>query len=322
MFRLGLIGLGGWGRRLVNSVNGKSGITEFTAAVTRTPAKAEAFAGERYIRLCDDIAELLSDDGIDGIVVASPAALHCEQAMAAVAAGKHVMVIKPLATSHADAAALYAAAEGRGVLVAMGYDRCFSPAVNALRRRVRDGDLGRIFHAEGDFCVDRMLGMTDQDWKTDPATFPPGSLADHMLYTMIELMGPVASLKSTGVRQVVQHDFTDTATVDLRFANGATGHLTAIGVTPNFHRLHLFGEKGWAEIRGDAGFEYRPLDGVGERITLDAIDNCREQLESFAEAAYGRRDYPIPPNDALAGVAALDAMRESVRTGEAVTLAP
>ena len=76
----------------------------------------------------------------------------------------------------------------------MGYDRCFAPAVEALRARVHAGDLGRVFHASGDFSVDRMLGFGADAWKADPETNPPGSLADHMMYVMIELMGPVSAL--------------------------------------------------------------------------------------------------------------------------------
>jgi len=62
----------------------------------------------------------------------------------------------------------------------MGYDRCFLPAVDELRNRAKAGHLGRIIQAEG-------------DWKSIDANSQPGSLADHMLYTMIELVGPVDS---------------------------------------------------------------------------------------------------------------------------------
>ena len=84
---------------------------------------------------------------VDGVVVAGHAASHATDALDAVKAGKPVLVIKPLATKIADAEALYAAAAEKGVLAAVGYDRCFAPAMDALRQRVHNGDLGRVFHA-------------------------------------------------------------------------------------------------------------------------------------------------------------------------------
>lgn len=313
MFNLGIVGLGAWGKRLVNSVHGKSDNVKFIAAATRTPSKVAEFAAERDIRVVSDAGEIYAD--VDGIVVAGHAAWHASDALQAVEAGKPVLVVKPLATTRADAETLYAKAAEKGVLAAMGYDRCFAPAMDALRARVRAGDLGRVFHASGDFSVDRMLTFDADAWKADPETNPPGSLADHMMYMMIELMGPVSNLSVDATTQVVPHDFTDTASVTLRFAGGETGTLTAIGVAPNFNRLHLYGDKGWAEVRGVNRLEFQPLGGDMIVEDFDAVDMCHSQLERFAAAAQGGADWPVPPADAINGVAALEAMLKSSRTG-------
>ena len=233
--------------------------------------------------------------------------------MKAVEAGKPVMVIKPLATTRADAETLYAKPAEKGVLVAMGYDRCFAPAMEALRRRVKAGDLGSVFHASGDFSVDRMLTFNADAWKADPETNPPGRMADHMMYMMIELMGPLSSLAVDATTQVVEHDFSDCASVTFRFAGGETGTLTAIGVSPDFNRLHMYGDKGWAEVRGTNRLEYQPVGGDLIVEEFDAVDMCREQLETFAAAARGETAWPVPPNDAVNGVSALEAMLKSVQ---------
>jgi predicted dehydrogenase len=312
VFKLGIVGLGAWGKRLVNSVHGKSDTVTFTAAATRTPSKVAEFTAERNIRITAAAADIYGE--VDGIVIAGHAAWHASDAMAAVEAGKPVLVIKPLATTKADAEALCAKAAEKGVIAAMGYDRCFAPAMEALRKRVAAGDLGRIFHASGDFSVDRMLSFGADTWKADPETNPPGSLADHMMYMMIELMGPVSALSVDATRQVVAHDFSDTASVTLRFAGGQTGTLTAIGVAPNYNRLHVYGEKGWAEMRGTNRLEYQPRDGEMVVDDCDPVDMCREQLERFAAAAQGKADWPVPPEDGINGVAALEAMLTSTRS--------
>jgi predicted dehydrogenase len=317
VFKLGIVGLGAWGKRLVNSVHGKSDILNFTVAATRTPSKVADFAAEREIAVTD-MADAIYGD-VDGIVVAGHAAWHASDALAAVQAGKPVLVIKPLATTRADAEALYAEAATKGVLAAMGYDRCFAPAMEALRRRVKAGDLGRVFHASGDFSVDRMLTFGADAWKAAPETNPPGSLADHMMYMMIELIGPVSSVAVDATTQVVTHHFSDCASVTLRFAGGETGTLTAIGVSPSFNRLHVYGDKGWAEVRGTNRLEYQPAGGDLVVEEFDAVDMCRVQLETFAAAARGEATWPVPPEDAINGVSALEAMLKSVRADGAKT---
>jgi len=313
VFKLGIVGLGAWGKRLVNAVNGQSDIVKFTAAATRSPSKIADFAVERDISVSDRADAIYG--GVDGIVVAGHAAYHASDAMKAVEAGKPVMVIKPLATTRADAETLYANAAEKGVLVAMGYDRCFAPAMGALRRRVKAGDLGSVFHASGDFSVDRMLTFDADAWKADPETNPPGSMADHMMYMMIELMGPLSSLSVDATTQVVEHDFSDCASVTLRFDGGETGTLTAIGVSPNFNRLHMYGDKGWAEVRGTNRLEYQPVGGDMIVEAFDPVDMCRAQLETFAAAALGDVAWPVSPEDAINGVGALEAMLNSVRDG-------
>jgi predicted dehydrogenase len=319
MLNVAMVGLGSWARRMVDSVQGTNDTIRFTSAYSRTPAKIDPYCGERGIRTSDDLAAVVGDAEIGGVVVCSAAGVHASHAMAALKAGKHVLVIKPLALNRADAEALSQAAEARKLVLAMGYDRCFLPAVDELRRSVCAGDLGRILHAEGNFCVNRYANMKPGHWKTDAAQIPPGGLADHMLYTMIELMGPVAEVSVQALRQVIEVDIADTASVMLRFAGGASGLLTAIGVTPDFNRLHLFGSHGWAEIRGNTHFEFKPQDGDGVVTDYPKFDALKCELESFAAAA-GEAAYPVSPQDAIHGVATLEAMFKSGANGKPVTV--
>jgi len=320
MFTLAIVGLGAWGKRIVDSVQGRSDVVRFAAAATRTPSRAEQFSAEKSIRLGSDYNSILTDDAVDGIVICSPAHEHVAQAMAAIEAGKHVQVVKPLALTLADAEALYEAADRKGVFLAPAYERCFLPAADELRRRVKAGVLGKIIHTEGAYCVDRYMKMTRQDWKTDISAAPPGALADHILYMMIELIGPVERLHARGRHLATDLSVADTATVTLDFPGGVTGLLTAIGVTGNFTRLHLFGTGGWAEWRDARHLEINPLNGEKEAIDFPAFDSLKEQTESFAAAAQGKAEYRIPRANAITGVAAVEAMGTSAASGQAVQL--
>ncbi len=318
MMKLGILGLGAWGRRTVNSVHGKSETAQFVAAFNRTPSKVADFAAERDIRLSGDIADVLADPEVDGVVVVGPAALHAPQAMQVVEAGKHALVVKPLALSRADAEALCAAAEENGVMAVMGYDRCFAPNLDLLRQRVAAGDLGDIVHVEGNFCVDRYFGFDKDDWKASKAHVHPGALADHYLYGMIELLGPVEEVAVRALSQATDLDAADTATTSLRFASGPSGLLTAVGVTAKFNRLHMFGTKGWIELRGNRSFTFQPIKGEAEVLELPANDPVRDEVEAFAAAVNGEKPYPVTREAAIAGVAALEAMGRSAANGGAV----
>src|SRR5581483_10011995 len=123
MLNIGIIGLGNWGRRLVESAQGKSDRLRFTAAVTGTPAKAEVFAARHGFKVSGDLTSMLSDASIDAIVSAGPAGLHAAHALAAIEAGKPVLAVKPMATRRAEAEALRDASRKYGVLLALGYNR-------------------------------------------------------------------------------------------------------------------------------------------------------------------------------------------------------
>jgi predicted dehydrogenase len=314
-----IIGLGGWGKRLVTSVSGKSDRIQFTAAVVRHPDKVAPFAAEHDIRLGADLGEVLDDPTIDTVVVSSAAGVHAEQGLAVIKSGKPVMIVKPLALTAQDAEMLRAEANRAGLVLALGYNRCFLPANGELRARVAAGDLGTPLHAEGNFCVDRYLHLTEGDWKADNSQSISGSLADHMLYEMIRMFGPVAEVH-TYASERAGALIKDTAAVLLRFENGASGLLTAIGATANLFRLHVFGTEGWAEVRGTGQFTLQPVGGESEDKTFPAFEAERAQMEALADAIEGKAPYPFTPDQAVQAVAALEAIGRSAMEGGPVTV--
>jgi predicted dehydrogenase len=321
MLNVGIVGLGGWGRRLVESVQGKSDRIRFAAAVTGTPAKAEAFAAKHGFKVSGDLASMLADPSVDAVISSGPAGLHAAHSLAALEAGKPVLAVKPMALTRSDAEALAAAAGKHGVLLALGYNRCFFPAIAELRRRVAAGDLGTLLHMEGNFCVDRYFNLKPgADWKTDKSQVLAGALADHPLYAMIEFLGPVAEVVAHGSNRATKLPIADTTATLLRFASGASGLLTAIGATATYERTTVFGSKAWAEIRHGESFTFQPIDG--EASTIDYPDSHPEkaELEAFAAAVAGEKPFPVTVDEAVHSVAVLEAIDRAVRTGQAVRI--
>ncbi|MPZ24964.1 MAG: gfo/Idh/MocA family oxidoreductase [Micromonosporaceae bacterium] len=313
MLNAGMIGLGAWGRKLVESVQGRSAEIRIVAGCTRTASRAASFAAAHGITLHPGVAELVADPAVEAVISTGPAGLHAEHTLAAIEAGKPVLAVKPLALSGSDAARLAAAAERRQVLLALGYNRYFYPNAAELRRRVRAGEVGELLHAEGDFCTDRFHTLPPDHWALEDAHLLAGALADHPLYSMIELLGRVRSVDARAGSRGTGRAIIDTTAVLLRFESGVSGLLTAAGATAPYERLTYFGSLGWVETRGRT-LSYRYRSGEEETAALPELDAERAQLECFAAAVRGRATFPVPVEDAVHGVAVLEAIDRSART--------
>lgn len=318
MLELAVVGMGSWGRGLVEAVQGKSDRVRFRSAVVARPERSAEFAAQHGIAVGSDYASVLADPAIKGVVSSGPVQLHAAHTLAALKAGKPVLAVKPMAVTHEEALALQAAASASGALLALGYNRCFYPNVGEMRRRIKAGALGRLLHAEGNFCVDRYGGVKAGTWKADEASVRTGSLADHMLYLLIDTLGPVAQVHAHGIDDVSANKLADVSAVLLRTKSKCTGLLTAIGTTAEFHRFQIFGSKGWIAVQDAQRFTFQPADGEREEIMMPAIDTERAEVEAFADAVAGRSAYPVPVADAVHGVAVLEAMGRSAVEGRAV----
>ena len=119
MIRAAIVGLGRWGRTLVNSIQSKSGAIRFTAGYTRTRASAEEFCSANGIGLKDDLDQILGDPAIDAVVFATPHSQHGAQVERAAAAGKHVLMEKPFTLDVASAKAALDVVARSGVVLSM-----------------------------------------------------------------------------------------------------------------------------------------------------------------------------------------------------------
>src|SRR5690606_13121734 len=136
------VGYGYWGRNIARNLAELG----FLGAIVDPDPKAAAEGAERLAVPARGFAEVLADPGIDGVSLASPASLHFEQAKAALEAGKHVFVEKPLALDLDQAEALVRTAEERGLCLMVGHLLQYHPAYEKLRALVREGALGRLLY--------------------------------------------------------------------------------------------------------------------------------------------------------------------------------
>ena len=204
--------------------------------------------------------EILADPSVDVVHVTSPNHLHVPQASAVLAAGRHVVCEKPLAMTAAESAALVAQAAASGLVNAVNFNIRFYPLHQHVREIVAAGDLGDIRFVTGHYFQDWLLHDTDWNWRLEPdkggALRAVGDIGSHWLDLMafvtgqpiVSVMadlatfvdtrqqptGPVETFSTDRSVEVVprQMGTEDTATILLRFANGARGSVAVSQISP------------------------------------------------------------------------------------------
>ncbi|MEJ3405551.1 Gfo/Idh/MocA family oxidoreductase [Rathayibacter sp. YIM 133350] len=166
--------LGGGFMAAVHSRAARAARATLAGAASSSPERAVRAANALGIdRGFDSVEELVSAEGIDVVHVCTPNALHAEMTLAAIAAGKHVICEKPLATSVADAERVVAAAREAGVLGTVPFVYRFHPLVREARDRIARGELGRILSVDGAYLQDWLADPGADDWRVDVASGGP-----------------------------------------------------------------------------------------------------------------------------------------------------
>lgn len=320
MMRAAVVGLGWWGKIMVVRLKGSGGIA-ITHAVEPNPA-LEPFAKEHGLTYSRDLASALADKTIDAVILCTPHSQHTDQVRAAAAAGKHVFCEKPLALTRAEAEASVMACRKAGVVLGLGHERRFEPAMAEVRRLVQSGSLGTIMHIEANFSHDKLANVPKGDWRLSPKDAPAAGMTAmgiHLTDYFIDTVGPITEVFAATSSRVAFPDTGDVISVHTRFANGATGYLNSILVTPLYIGLTVFGSKAWAEVRnhthpdtpGPTTLTLQHADGRREIREFAWTDTVRDNLEAFARAAQGQGDYPFTDAQKIGNIATLEAICRS-----------
>lgn len=324
--RAAIVGLGRWGQRLVTANDGNpgSGLT-FTRATTRTPQKAEAFCSEHGLSTSPTLDVLLACDDLDAIVLATPHTQHAAQVRAIAATGRHVFVEKPLALTLSDARDAVEACKASGVTLAVGFNRRFMPGYRAFNAAISDGTIGTPMHIEGSFCGSFGYGYSDDMWRGSSEENPAGGMAAmgiHVLDAMIAAMGPIRRVSTLSRRLALTCSLDDTTSVQVEFSSGATGTLSTLMATASYWRLQAFGSRGWAQMPEEHRCLISKIDAAPREASFEPVDSVAEELACFADAVRGVGAYPVTSTQALAGVAAMEAIaRSASAAGEWVEVA-
>jgi predicted dehydrogenase len=336
VIKAAMVGLGWWGRTLVESVQGTSDKIRFVAGATRTVSPdVTAFCEAQGLRLVPGFEALLDDREVDALILATPHSMHAPQVIAAARAGKHVFCEKPFAPTGEEAQAAADAVRKAGVALGLGYNRRFHPEMNALRDRIRSGDLGTVLHVEATMTFPNALALKPTAWRAQRDETPCGGLTPmgvHAIDGMIDLCGRIDTVYCQSFRRAVEIDSDDTTSMLFRMKEGMSGYLGTMTATGPGFSFQVFGSKGWVRLEGmthvaGASSEerrtrlfgtcrFQPIKGPAEVWEAARLDVTRVTLEAFADAAMGGPAFPIPIDEMVHGAAVTEAVIRSAATGK------
>ena len=155
-----VVGAGYWGPNLVRNFQSSPEFRLRWLCDLDVDRAQRVLGGYSTVQATDDYAAVLADPSVHAVAVATPAGTHLDVALAALRAGKHVLVEKPLAATYADGVRLVAEAEERGLTLMCDHTYCYTPAVSAIHNMVRSGELGEIHFVDS---VRINLGLVQKD---------------------------------------------------------------------------------------------------------------------------------------------------------------
>ncbi len=322
MIDAAIVGLGWWGRNIVNAVQDKSERLRFIRGVSKEPDTVRDFAAHHNFELSTDLADVLADPRVQAVVLATPHSLHTEQIIATAAAGKPVFCEKPLAFRKADAMRSVQACRQAGIVLGLGTNKRFYPSMRELKRVVASGALGEILHLEAHNSNENSKNNFSA-WRALPAEGPGGGMTGggiHALDALVNIVGPVRWVHAQLISRKPHPDPLDTVAVLFEFANRASGVLSTVRATPLYWRVHVFGSKGSAEALGENELVVRRTGEKPQQLSFEPVDPLRAEFETFADAVAGRSAYPITTEQMVDTVAAFEAIIRSIESGATVSV--
>lgn len=296
--RWGIIGAGDIVRRRVAPAINDLPNCELTAIARANADKAEEFAHEfGATRWYADWRELVKDDEVDAVYVATPVYLHAPQTIAAAEAGKQVLCEKPMAMNVAECDEMIEACDAYGVKLGIAYYRRFYPVLGRVRELLASGEIGRPVVAQiNSFEYVDIPPDDPRHWFLEKAKNGGGPMMDfgcHRLEVLTNLFGDVRRLSSLTTNvEWKDREVEDTAVATLEFDDGPIATVTVThGAQEPQDTLEIFGTKGSIHIPVLNRGEIRIVSKDGERIeTHPNGPNTDEPLiADFTDAILNKR---------------------------------
>jgi predicted dehydrogenase len=292
-------------------------------AASRSPERTAVFAENFPFPVTNDLEAAITDPAVGAVIVLTPPAAHLDVAERCFAAGKHVLVEKPLELTASRGERLVAAGRQAGRRLGVVLQHRFRPASLKLREIIRSGRLGEIEAGSMNVPWWRPQSYYDEPGRGTMARDGGGVLLTQAIHTLDlfrSLVGVstvvAAEARTTGLHRMETEDYVAAL---VRLGNGAPGTITATTAFAPGHpeRIEIIGRKGSAHLVGGA-LRVHYLDGTEEIVQAEGstgsganimdfpIDAHRALIGEFLDACRENRDPAITGEDALASQQLVD----------------
>lgn len=340
--RLALIGAGAIGRRHLRALDASSAV-ELAALVDPDPA-AEDLAHSLGVPCYQDAAAMLDEVAPTGVIIATPTEHHLAPTLAALEAGCHVLVEKPITATVDEADRIVAAARAAGREVLVGHQRRYYPRVHRAREILRGGDIGQLVTVSGQWNVRKHNAYFETDWRKRWQAGPVLTNLIHEIDYLRYMVGDVTSVMAETGNPVQGYEKEDVAAFVLRFANGALGSFilsdqadspwawefgtgeNAICPPTGQNSIYFAGTEGALEFpnlrlwRSDGDAPSWMSQKTAHDIQTDPADAYIAQLEHFADVIAGRASPRVSAQDGRASLEVTLAVLDSARLGQRVVI--
>jgi predicted dehydrogenase len=339
--KVGIVGLGRWAKVLTRAAK-KSDAVDIVAGYSRSEEKRRAFAQEFGVAAAPDMATMLADPSISGVIVTVPNEQHLPVAREVAKAGKHVYTEKPIASTLEEGLEIEALEQRHGMTVTVGHSARLMAGIQKLRKAIDAGELGRVAFIEANFSNERALELTPQTWRWYKAKAPGGplsQLAIHQFDVLHYLGGDIVAASAMASKlSPVGAEVDDQSMTLLKFADGKIGYVGACWTSPGIFAVRVFGAKGLMHYEIDFGtwdtpdqihktstlYIQRGNDGYGKReeLTVAESDMFRAELDMFAASCRtGKANELNARNGNVAVAVVYAALRSLDNNGQYVRIA-
>ena len=307
---IAVIGCGYWGKNLVRNM---VELGALAAVVDSHEATARAMT-EAYKVPARSLEDVLADKAITGLVIASSAPTHAPLALAALEAGKHVYVEKPLALTISEATKMAALAQKKGKALMVGHLLQYHPAFQALLAEVRAGRIGKLRYIQSHrLSFGKVRTEENVLWSFSP----------HDISMIIALAGEMPKSVNASAQSCITPGIADISTTHLAFEGGLKAHAMASWLHPvKEHRLTVIGERGALVFDDTLPLEQKVMFHANEvtgtattkgesiAISVPAGEPLRAECEHFLEALHGKNVL----TDAAEGIRVLETLAAAERS--------
>ncbi|MBS1789424.1 MAG: Gfo/Idh/MocA family oxidoreductase [Acidobacteria bacterium] len=269
--RWGLIGCGDISRKRVAPALVSLETCELVAVNRARTGLAESFAREfGASRWYADWRELIADEELNAIYIATPVSLHVEQTIAAAEAGKHVLCEKPMAMNVVECDRMIAACRANGVKLGIAYYRHFYPVLQRAKALIASGEIGKPVVAQIN-AFERFNPQPGEDrhWLLERAKAGGGPMMDfgcHRIEVLMNLFGDIRRTKGLTGRALFDREVEDTSIASFEFASGLQAALTVTHASfESQDTLDIFGSEGSLHVPALNRGELRVKTSAGER---------------------------------------------------------